>query len=66
MVEQAQTTKPPVQRLVDKIASIFVPVVVVIAILTFLFWFIFLSEATSEKIHAWIPGFLSFKISSHC
>lgn len=38
MVEEAQGSQAPVQKLVDKISSIFVPVVVVIAILAFIFW----------------------------
>jgi Cu2+-exporting ATPase len=38
MVQQAQGSKAPVQRLVDKIAGIFVPIVIGIAILTFLTW----------------------------
>ena len=39
MVERAQASKPPVQKLVDKIAGIFVPIVIVLALLTFLVWF---------------------------
>ncbi|MBC7451600.1 MAG: copper-translocating P-type ATPase [Cytophagales bacterium] len=38
MVQQAQGSKAPVQKLVDKIAGIFVPVVLVIAMLTFVTW----------------------------
>ena len=38
MVQQAQGSKAPVQKLVDKIAGIFVPVVIGIAILTFITW----------------------------
>jgi Cu+-exporting ATPase len=38
LVEQAQMTKPPVQRLVDRVSAIFVPVVVGIALLTILGW----------------------------
>ncbi len=38
LVEQAQGSKAPVQKLVDKIAGIFVPVVIGIAILTFIVW----------------------------
>ena len=37
-VQEAQGSKAPVQRLVDKIAGIFVPVVIGIAILTFIVW----------------------------
>lgn len=44
MVQQAQGSKAPVQRLVDKVAGIFVPVVVGIAILTFVAWIIFGGE----------------------
>lgn len=40
LVEQAQASKPPIQKLVDKIASVFVPVVIVIALITFLLWLI--------------------------
>jgi Cu2+-exporting ATPase len=38
MVQEAQGSKAPVQRLVDKIAGIFVPVVIGIAVLSFIAW----------------------------
>ncbi|MBN1545926.1 MAG: copper-translocating P-type ATPase, partial [Syntrophaceae bacterium] len=41
LVEDAQGSKAPIQRLADKVASIFVPVVFCIAILTFLIWYFF-------------------------
>ncbi|KGN75063.1 ATPase [Porphyromonas macacae] len=40
-VRDAQSSKAPIQRLADKIASVFVPVVITISILTYLFWLIF-------------------------
>lgn len=40
-VEDAQGSKAPVQRLADKIASIFVPVILIIAAITFCVWFFF-------------------------
>ncbi|WP_257657615.1 heavy metal translocating P-type ATPase [Parapedobacter lycopersici] len=40
MVQDAQGSKAPVQKLVDRIAGIFVPVVIAIAILTFVLWLI--------------------------
>jgi Cu2+-exporting ATPase len=39
-VQEAQGSKAPVQKLVDKIASIFVPTVIAIAVLTFAVWMI--------------------------
>jgi len=41
MVRQAQNTKPAIGRLADKVASVFVPSVLIIAVLTFLAWFNF-------------------------
>lgn len=43
-VQEAQGSKAPVQKLVDKIAGIFVPIVIVIAILTFGVWMLFGGE----------------------
>ncbi|MEJ8757052.1 heavy metal translocating P-type ATPase [Pontibacter sp. H259] len=53
MVQEAQGSKAPVQKLVDKIAGIFVPVVLGIAILTLLAWIVFGGEAYLTE------GFLS-------
>jgi Cu+-exporting ATPase len=38
LVEEAQGSKAPVERLVDRVAAVFVPVVIVIALTTFLAW----------------------------
>lgn len=48
-VEHALTTKSPVERLVDRISSIFVPVVILIAVITFIIW-LFLTKDLSESI----------------
>ncbi len=40
-VENAQGKKPPIQKLADKISSIFVPVVILVSVLTFILWFFF-------------------------
>ncbi|MGB8991378.1 MAG: heavy metal translocating P-type ATPase [Desulfobaccales bacterium] len=39
LVEEAQTGKAPIERLVDRVAGIFVPVVMILATLTFLAWY---------------------------
>jgi P-type Cu+ transporter len=44
LVEQAQSTKPPIQKLVDKIAAVFVPIVLAIALITFVLWLFFGTE----------------------
>ena len=44
MVQQAQGSKPPVQKLVDKIAGIFVPVVMTISLISFAIWMTFGGE----------------------
>jgi len=41
LVQEAQGSKPPIARLVDVIASYFVPVVIGIAIVTFMIWYLF-------------------------
>ncbi|MGB6642156.1 MAG: heavy metal translocating P-type ATPase, partial [Thermoanaerobaculia bacterium] len=40
MVEEAQAGKPPIQRVADRIAGVFVPIVIGIALLTFVVWLI--------------------------
>ncbi|MFA6576571.1 MAG: heavy metal translocating P-type ATPase [Nocardioides sp.] len=40
LVEQAQASKAPIQRLVDQVSSYFVPAVIAVAIATFVTWFV--------------------------
>lgn len=46
MVEDAQGSKAPIQRLADRISSIFVPVVISIAALTFLVWYYIVPQSS--------------------
>lgn len=52
LVEEAQGSKAPVQRLADKISGIFVPTVVVIALVTFLIWYFVKGDFTHALISA--------------
>jgi len=64
MVQEAQGSKAPVQKLVDKIAGIFVPVVIGIAILTFLVWMILGSE--NAFTHALLTSVTVLVIACPC
>jgi len=52
LVEQAQGSKAPVQRLADRVAAIFVPVAVAIALVTFAAWWLVGGEFTPALINA--------------
>jgi Cu2+-exporting ATPase len=63
-VEQAQGSKAPVQNLVDKIASIFVPIVMGIAILSFVLWMILGGE--ESLVHALLAMVTVLVIACPC
>ena len=50
LVRTAQNSKPAIGRLVDKIAAVFVPIVLIIAVMTFLIWFNFGPEPRASYI----------------
>jgi Cu+-exporting ATPase len=52
LVEDAQATKAPIQRLVDKVAEVFVPVVLLIALLTLGAWMATGADFETALIHA--------------
>jgi P-type Cu+ transporter len=52
LVEDAQAAKAPIQRLVDKVAEVFVPVVLVIALLTLAAWMATGADFETALIHA--------------
>lgn len=52
LVENTQATKIPVQKIIDKVTSVFVPVIILISILTFLIWFLFFNNITLAFLNA--------------
>lgn len=64
MVEQAQTGKPPIQRVADRIAGVFVPVVMVLSILTFIGWYFFGPEPALS--HAFVAAVSVLLIACPC
>ncbi len=52
LVEQAQQQKAPVQKMVDKISGIFVPIVIGIALVTFIVWFFLTGDLNASFIPA--------------
>jgi len=50
LVEEAQSSQAPIQKLADKVSGIFVPVVIAIAILAFLVWYFVLGLSFSPAL----------------
>ncbi|MCK9292066.1 MAG: heavy metal translocating P-type ATPase [Bacteroidales bacterium] len=63
-VQEAQGSKAPVQRLVDKIAAIFVPAVITIALLTLIVWII--SGGSSGIVHGLLAAVSVLVIACPC
>lgn len=50
MVKDAQKAKPKIQRIADRVSAVFVPLVILIAVVTFVVWYSFLSETLSFSL----------------
>ncbi|MHB8511162.1 MAG: heavy metal translocating P-type ATPase [Actinomycetota bacterium] len=62
LVEQAQTSKAPIQRLADRVAGVFVPVIIAIAIGTFIAWI-----ASGHTLgHSLVPAIAVLIIACPC
>ena len=64
LVEEAQGSKPPIQKMADQIAAIFVPVVMALASLTFLLWLLLGPEPSLN--YAFVAGVSVLLIACPC
>ena len=64
MVQDAQGSKAPVQKLVDKIAGIFVPIVMAIALLTFILWLVL--DGNEGLVHGLLAAVTVLVIACPC
>jgi Cu+-exporting ATPase len=64
LVQQAQGSKAPIQRMADRIAAVFVPVVIVLSIITFAVWF--LAGPEPRYLHALVAAITVLIIACPC
>ncbi|MFA6033875.1 MAG: heavy metal translocating P-type ATPase, partial [Myxococcota bacterium] len=64
LVEEAQGSKPPVQKLADRVASVFVPSVLLISLATFALWYLYHPEMGLAS--ALIPAMAVLLVSCPC
>ncbi len=50
LVKDASNSKPKIQRIADKVSAIFVPAVIIFAVLTFLYWFLIDGSSLSRSL----------------
>jgi len=64
MVNAASRSKAPIQKLTDKVSKIFVPVVIAISVLTFIFWYFFGGE--NREIFALVNALAVLIVACPC
>lgn len=52
LIDQAQNSRAPVQRLADSISSVFVPIVIFVSLVTLLTWWLFIGDFTAGLINS--------------
>jgi len=59
LVEDAQGSKAPIQRLADQVSSVFVPAVILIALITFLVWYFLIPLPTGSETSAFTRALIN-------
>ncbi len=59
LVEEAQGSKAPIQKLADQVSAIFVPIVIGIALLTFLVWFFLVPLPADSQVNAFTRALIN-------
>ncbi len=59
LVEEAQGSKAPIQKLADQISAVFVPVVIVIALATFLVWYFLIPLPQGAEVNAFTRALIN-------
>lgn len=59
LVEEAQGSKAPIQKLVDKVSEIFVPAVIGIAIVTFLVWYFLIPLPANAEVNSFTRALIN-------
>ncbi|MEP0805905.1 MAG: copper-translocating P-type ATPase [Chloroflexota bacterium] len=66
LVEEAQGSKAPIQKLADQVSAVFVPIVIVIALLTFAGWYFFAPQVDDQFTRALINMVAVLVIACPC
>jgi len=59
LVEDAQGSKAPIQRLADQVSAVFVPAVILIALVTFLVWYFFVPLPVNSDVNAFTRALIN-------